>query len=254
MVTHPSQTGNKRAVLYRMVMDKHVCPYGVKSRWMLEREGYTVEDHHLTTREQTDAFKAEHGVETTPQTFIQGERVGGYTSLRERFDYPVQDEDETSYQPVLAIFGVCALLALAATFAATGTVLDWMTLTFFFAFSMAVLAIQKLQDVESFSTMFVGYDLLARRVVRYAYAYPFLEALAAVLMVAGVLPWLSGPVALFIGTVGAVSVFYAVYIQKRSIKCACVGGDSNVPLGAVSLTENLVMMGMGVWTLVAWLA
>jgi len=54
-------------------------------------------------------------------------------------------------------------------------------------------------------------------------------------------------VALFIGTVGAVSVFKAVYIDKRELKCACVGGDSNVPLGFVSLTENLMMMVMGIW-------
>jgi hypothetical protein len=54
--------------------------------------------------------------------------------------------------------------------------------------------------------------LNARRWVRYAYIYPFAEGLAGVLMIAGMLRWLSIPVALFIGTVGAVSVFYAVYI------------------------------------------
>jgi hypothetical protein len=56
--------------------------------------------------------------------------------------------------------------------------------------------------------------------------------------------------ALFIGTVGAVSVFKAVYIDRRELKCACVGGDSKVPLGLVSLTENLMMIGMAVWMLV----
>ena len=66
-------------------------------------------------------------------------------------------------------------------------------------------------------------------------------------MVAGALTWLSAPVALFIGTVGAVSVFKAVYMDKRELKCACVGGDINVPLGFVSLTENLMMMIMGIW-------
>ena len=38
---------------------------------------------------------------------------------------------------------------------------------------MAMLAMLKLQDVEQFSTMFVGYDLLGQRWVPYAYAYPF---------------------------------------------------------------------------------
>ena len=95
--------------------------------------------------------------------------------------------------------------------------------------------------------MFLNYDLLARRWVRYGYVYPFGEALAGVLMIAGALTWISAPVALIIGTIGAVSVFKAVYVDKRELKCACVGGSSNVPLGFVSLTENLVMIAMGLW-------
>jgi hypothetical protein len=58
------------------------------------------------------------------------------------------------------------------------------------------------------------------------------------------------PVAFLIGSIGAISVFKAVYIDKRELKCACVGGDSNVPLGFVSLTENLFMIGMALWMLV----
>lgn len=81
----------------------------------------------------------------------------------------------------------------------------------------------------------------------YGRIYPFGEAFAGILMTAGVLVWLSAPVALFIGTVGAVSVFKAVYIDRRAPKCACVGGASSVPLGFVSLTENLMMMAMGLW-------
>jgi len=112
---------------------------------------------------------------------------------------------------------------------------------------MVVLAILKLQDVEKFSAMFLNYDLLARRWVPYGYVYPYAEALAGILMLAGALTWLSAPVALFIGTIGAVSVFKAVYIDRRELKCACVGGSSNVPLGFVSLTENLMMIGMAAW-------
>ena len=238
----------KTAKLYRMVMDKHVCPYGIKSKALLESQGYTVEDHHLTTREETDAFKADHDVKTTPQTFIDGKRIGGHDDLRKFFGKKVKDPNETSYRPVLAVFAVAAALAVTLSLG----LLDGFsvrTIEWFVAFSMAMLAMLKLQDVEQFSTMFVGYDLLGRKWVPYAYAYPYLEALAAVLMAGHLLPWLSIPVALFIGTVGAVSVFYAVYVQKREIKCACVGGGSNVPLGFVSLTENLAMIAMGIWML-----
>ena len=78
---------------------------------------------------------------------------------------------------------------------------------------------------------FLGYDLLAQRWVPYAYLYPFAELLAGVLMVAHALDWVSIPVALLIGSVGAVSVFYAVYVQKRELKCACVGGQFQCAAG-----------------------
>ena len=242
------QATPKKAVLHRMVMDKHVCPYGRKSKWLLERRGYQVEDHWLTTREETDAFKEKHGVDTTPQVFLGGERVGGYDALRERFGIETQGDKDKTYTPVLVIFGVAALMALAVSWYAFGTVFSVRGIEWFAAFSMAMLAVQKLRDVESFSTMFLNYDVLAQRQPAYGYAYPFLEGIAAVLMIAGgVLGLIASPIALFIGSVGAYSVFKAVYVKKRELKCACVGGNSNVPLGFVSLSENLVMIAMGLW-------
>jgi glutaredoxin len=241
---------SKRAILYRMVMPEHVCPYGLKSKWLLERHGYAVEDHWLRTRAETDTFKAEHHVETTPQTFIDGQRIGGNDDLRRLFGQDVPGKDSTSYKPVIALFAMTALMALAASFAVYGTPLTIRAGEWFVAFSMCVLAMTKLQDVETFSTMFLNYDLLARRWVPYAYLYPFAEGLAGVLMAAGAAMWLSVPVALVIGGIGAVSVIKAVYIDKRAIKCACVGGASKVPLGFVSLTENLMMVAMAIWMLV----
>lgn len=237
------------AVLYRMVMHNHVCPFGLKSKSLLKRAGYEVEDHHLETREETDAFQREHNVETTPQVFIGGKRIGGYDELKVYLGKksPNDDADSTSYQPVIAVFGMALLMALGASHAAFGTPFTLRGGEWFIAISMSILAILKLQDLSSFSNQFLGYDLLAQREVRYAYVYPFGEALAGVLMIAGALLWIAVPVALFIGTIGAVSVFKAVYIDRRELKCACVGGGSNVPLGFVSLTENLMMIAMGVW-------
>ena len=242
-----SSDSAKQATLYRMVMDKHLCPFGLKSLDLLKREGFDVEDKRLTSREQTDAFMEQHDVDTTPQTFINGQRIGGYEELRQHFGKKVKAKDETSYQPVIAVFGVAALLALAISWLLGDGLFNIRTAELFIAISMSILALLKLQDVESFSTMFLNYDLLARRVVPYSYVYPFGELLAGVLMVAGAILWLAIPVALFIGTVGAVSVMKAVYIDKRELKCACVGGGSNVPLGFVSLTENLMMIAMGLW-------
>jgi hypothetical protein len=70
-------------------------------------------------------------------------------------------------------------------------------------------------------------------------------------MISGALSWLSVPIALFIAKIGAVSVFKAIYVDKRELKCACVGGSSNVPLGSISITENLMMIAVAVWMALA---
>lgn len=241
----------KTAVLYRMATPDHLCPFGLKALSLLRRNGYAVEDHRLASRAETDAFKAEHGVSTTPQVFVGGRRVGGYDDLRRFLGKPVADPARPSYRPVIAVFAMTALMALAASAAAFGQPFTPRAAQWFIAFSMCALAMLKLQDVETFSTMFLGYDLLARRWPPYAWLYPFAEALAGVLMIAGKLTLLAAPLALFIGGVGAVSVVKAVYIDRRELKCACVGGSAKVPLGFVSLTENLMMAAMAIWMLAA---
>jgi glutaredoxin len=237
------------ATIYRMVMADHTCPYGIRANHLLRAKGYQVEDRWLTSREEVDAFKAESGVATTPQIIIEGQRIGGHDDLRRYFGLKVPDADAVTYQPVAAVFLTAAGLALAASFASTGAFHPARAIEWFVAFAMMILAMLKLQDIDRFATMFLGYDLLARRWPPYAWIYPVLEWGAGLLMAAHLLDWLSIPVAAFIGLVGSVSVIYAVYIQKRDLKCACVGGSSRVPLGFVSLSENVIMVLMALWML-----
>ncbi|CAI4158016.1 Glutaredoxin [Alteromonas macleodii] len=233
---------SKKAILYRMVTKEHICPYGLRSKDLLEREGYLVEDNHLTSRNDTDDFKQKHGVETTPQTFIEEKRIGGYDELRKYFGKGEAGQNGTTYAPVIAIFSVAALLSLAFQFFVSEDFISIRTLVLFIAFSMTLLAVQKLKDLYSFTNSFITYDLLAMRWLRYGYIYPFVEAYAGIGMVAQLPAIAVAPFSLFIGTVGAISVFKAVYVDKRELKCACVGGDSNVPLGFVSLSENIFMI------------
>ena len=65
------------ATVYRMVLPDHTCAFGVRAKQMLEDNGFTVDDRVLQSREEVDAFKQEQGVETTPQVFIDDERIGG---------------------------------------------------------------------------------------------------------------------------------------------------------------------------------
>ncbi len=71
----------RQATLYRMVLPDHTCPFGVRAKAMLEQAGLEVDEHILGSREEVDAFKAEHGVATTPQVFVGGERIGGSDDL-----------------------------------------------------------------------------------------------------------------------------------------------------------------------------
>jgi len=235
------------ASIYRMVTPKHLCPWGVKARDLLKRSGYSILDHHLTSEEENERYKKEHGYTETPQIFVEGKSIGGYDALREFLGKVPDPKQGDTYQPVIAVFSVAFLMALSTCWALHATIRPLQVLELFVAFSMCVLGILKLRDLLSFATGFVQYDLLARRYVPYSYVYAAVETGAGILMIAGLATWMAAPAALTVSTIGAVSVFKAVYVEKRNLNCACVGGGSKVPLGFISLTENLMMMAMAIW-------
>lgn len=242
-----TQTRTQTAVIYRLVTPDHVCPYGLKALDLLERHGFEVEDHQLKTEEEATELRERLDVETTPQTFIDGQLVGTLDDLRRYVGDDVPDPDAESYRPVVTLFAITFLMALGAASVVEHQALSARTFEWFIAFTMCGLGYLKVRDIESFSLMFLNYDLLARRWVRYGTLYPYGETGAGLLMIPAVLNWVSVPVALVIGTIGAASVIKAVYIDNRELKCACAGGSSAVPLGFVSLTENLAMIGMAIW-------
>jgi glutaredoxin/uncharacterized membrane protein YphA (DoxX/SURF4 family) len=240
----------KRASIYRITSPDHLCPWGIKTLDLLKRNGYEIEDNHLESEEANKAYKEENGVDETPQILIEGERIGGYDQLREYLGLGPDPKEGETYQPVIAIFAVTFLMAITTSWAMLGSISVIRVAELFIAFSMCVLGIQKLRDLQSYATGFVKYDLLAQRYVPYAYVYAFIEAGGGALMIAGLFSWVVAPIVLLVSSIGAVSIVKAVYIEKRELKCACVGGDSSVPLGFISLTENLMMMTMAVWMMV----
>ena len=240
----------QKADLYRLVTPDHLCPWGIKALDLLKRHGFAVTDHHLDSMDASDRFKAEQEVDETPQVFLDGQRLGGYDDLRRHLGLRADPNEGETYQPVIAIFAVTFLMALTTSWAMLGSLSILRVAELFIAFSMCVLGIQKLRDLDSFATGFVQYDLLARRYVPYANVYAYIETVGGALMIANLFTWLVAPVVLLASGIGAVSVFKAVYIEKRDLKCTCVGGNSSVPLGFISLTENLMMMAMAVWMMV----
>jgi glutaredoxin len=218
---------------------KKTCPYGKKAIEILNREGIDFEDHTFESKDEEEAFKKKHNVETTPQIFINGQRVGGHSDLAEKYGELDTKDQQKSYKPVVAVFTTTALLAIASSTGIVG----------FMGFSLSVLALLKLMDIPSFVEGFKQYDLLTKIFPPYGKIYPFLELIAGLGFVAGVAPTLTGVISLFVGIAGGVSVFKAVYIDKTDLDCACVGGNQNVPLGIISFTENTMMAAMGIYLL-----
>ena len=226
---------NQTNEIYR----KETCPFGNKAVQVLNREGIQFEDHIFSSKEEEEQFKNEHSVKTTPQVFIKGERIGGYSDLAERYGEVENHEDERSYKPVVAVFGTTALLAFASSTGIMG----------FMGFSLAVLALLKLMDIPSFVEGFKKYDLLTKVFPLYGKVYPFLELIAGLGFVSRVLPVATGVLSTFVGIAGGISVFKAIYINKKDLDCACVGGNQSVPLGVISFTENAMMAVMGLYLL-----
>lgn len=233
---------------HNSVYRKQTCSFGQKAVDLLKERDIPFDDHIFGSKDEEVAFKEKHDVSTTPQIFFGDERVGGYTDLAKELGEEVEEEEsQTSYVPVIAVFSVAALMALATSLGVMG----------FMGFALAMLATLKLMDIQSFVQSFSKYDLITMRIRGYGYVYPFAEVAAGLgfLLIAALgtpseaLKMTTGILSLLVGVFGGISVFKAVYIDKMDLNCACVGGNANVPLGAVSFTENAMMAVMGLWVL-----
>ena len=71
----------RTATLTRMVLPDHECPFGIRAKAMLEQAGFTIDEYILDNRAAVEAFKAKHGVTTTPLIEIDGETIGGSNDL-----------------------------------------------------------------------------------------------------------------------------------------------------------------------------
>lgn len=231
-LTQPNTTETVR--VYRMSTPDHECPWGLRAIDLLTERGIEFEDILLRSREEVDAFKAQHNVATTPQIFFGEERVGGYSDLAGRFQM-VPEKPDYSYTPVIALFSTAGLMTLATSLGMTG----------FMGISLSMLASLKLMDLNAFATSFEQYDLLTKRFRPYGKTYPFIELLVGLGFLSGVAPLATGIGSLVVGVAGAASVIKAVYIDKLALNCACVGGNSKAPLGVVSFAENAIMAVMG---------
>ena len=84
-------TDARTAILYRMILSDHTCPFGVRAKQMLEEANFMIDDRILRSRAEVDAFERDQGVDTTPQIFIDDERIGGSDDLARYLEHPADD-------------------------------------------------------------------------------------------------------------------------------------------------------------------
>ena len=100
-----------------MVMQDHICPFGLKTLDLLKREGYEVKDRPLKTREEVDELQRRtNNVETTPQKCLSTASALAVTKTCSAFSAKMsRTKIDVTYVPVIALFTMAAGIALAAS-------------------------------------------------------------------------------------------------------------------------------------------
>lgn len=116
---------------------------------------------------------------------------------------------------------------------------------------MVVFAIFKLIGYKMFVIMFAGYDLIAKNFKPYSYAYPFIELFLGVAALVNILPTARSWAVIAVMGIGAIGVFQEIYHRRSGVYCACLGNVIKLPLSTVSLVEDLGMVALASYMLLA---
>lgn len=122
--------------------------------------------------------------------------------------------------------------------------LDFMGL-FFIVFSFF-----KLLDLKGFPDSFRMYDPLAKRVPAYGWVYPFIETALGLMFLMRFeinIALIITLVVLGITTIGVTKTL----LDKKSIKCACLGTALKLPMTEATFIENAIMIIMAISMLIS---
>ncbi len=107
----------------------------------------------------------------------------------------------------------------------------------------------KLLDLKGFPESFRMYDPLAKLIPAYGWIYPFIElglGLLFLMRIQTQFALIATIVILGITTVGVTKTL----LDKKSIRCACLGTALNLPMTEATFIENAIMLVMAVWMLI----
>lgn len=156
---------------------------------------------------------------------------------------PIIDaEPKTSYYPLLLIL-LYLLGIVAAIEYVQGTFHGERAMRHFMAGFFLVFSFFKLLNLTAFADSYQMYDIVAKRSRAYALAYPFIELLLGIAYLIDFQPRLTNLVTLIVMGVSTVGVLQSI-LNKKKIRCACLGAVFNLPMSDITLIEDLLMVGM----------
>lgn len=146
-----------------------------------------------------------------------------------------------TYKPVLLIFFYILAATILIQLTQGFNMMQWMNhfmAGFFLAFSFF-----KLLDVKAFAESYSSYDILAKKWPGYGYVYPFIELALGLAYLSGLAPGFTNLVTLVVMSMSVIGVLQSV-LNKRKIKCACLGAVFTLPMSSITIIENVLMIVM----------
>ena len=225
------------------------CIAKVKSE--VVKLGDVTEANVQLKRPQATISMADHVPLKTLQQAI--DKAGKFTIKEmEAEDQPQLGQTATkswlaTYKPVLIAFTYITGIATLTAWSSDGFHwMHWMN-NFMGGFFIA-LSFFKLLDVRAFADSYSSYDLLAKRFRAYGFIYPFIEL---GLGIAYLINWqplytnLNTVAVMGFSTLGVIETI----VNKRKVRCACLGAVFNVPVSTITLIEDLLMVAMASFSL-----
>ena len=147
-----------------------------------------------------------------------------------------------TYKPLILI--VAFIVGVSALAQYPFMDFSWMIwMRHFMAGFFLVFSFFKLLNLQGFATSYAMYDLLATKWKAWGLIYPFVELALGVAYLINFNPFVTNLVTVVVLGFSTIGVIKS-NLDKRKIKCACLGDVFNLPMSTVTIVEDLTMVGM----------
>lgn len=148
----------------------------------------------------------------------------------------------STYHPLILIVTFIIGISLLAQYPFQD--FDWMLwMRHFMAGFFIVFAFFKILNVKGFANSYQMYDIVAAKWKTWGFIYPFVELALGISYLINWNPFLTNLTTVVVLGVSSIGVIKS-NLDKRKIKCACLGDVFNLPMSTVTIVEDITMVVM----------